>query len=136
MTSDKMRPVVLFKYLDSKGHIEKSRDITKCSSQSRLVKEALQVFNYTRKCCKDVVSFPTEHENSEYWYNDLDTCIALVTILSLQIAPRRIGCRSACATKPLIKLASAKSFFWAPAVYHGWPVKKIYIYIIYTVQPW
>ena len=74
---------------------------------------------------------------------------ALATILSLQIAPRMIGCRSACATKPLVKLASAKSFFWAPAVYHGWPVKKnIYIYNIYsstlvtwtladyTSQPW
>ena len=63
MTSHKMKPVVLFKYLDSNGHIEKSPLHDQVQYTDSIGQRGTSSVHYKRKCCKDVVvSFPTEHE--------------------------------------------------------------------------
>ena len=109
---------------------------TKCSTQSQLVKEALQVFITQEHVARMLFHFPQNMKNNEYWYNNLmqGTCSCNNFV---PVKFNELSCPHIC-VKWILRLSkSVPLLFWAPAAYqdssmcHGWPVKK-YIYIYRT----
>ena len=132
MTSDKMRPVLLFTYLDSKGHIEKSpwqpSAVHRVDWSKRHFKCSLHK-NMLQGCC--FISHRT-WKKKEKRYNNLmqGTC----SCNNFPVKFNELSCPHIC-VKWILRLSKSVSLlFWAPAAYqdlsmcHGWPVKKICIY--------